>query len=105
MCRVNGETAHLISKASGAQLSMYLAKLKQGGSAPMPAKGIERLFFGFSRLTNMVGKCGVVGDLLAQDICISSLTVFQCSMGCNSRCHKQPYTDLHINFVLCLTGF
>ncbi|GMH35662.1 hypothetical protein BSKO_03530 [Bryopsis sp. KO-2023] len=40
-----GETAHIISRASGAGFSMYLAKLQSGGSAPMPPDGIERFVF------------------------------------------------------------
>lgn len=41
-CRKNSLTAHVISRAKGANFVMYLADMKANGSAIVPGPGIER---------------------------------------------------------------
>lgn len=42
ICRKNSLTAHLVSRAKGANFVMYLADMKANGSATAPGPGIER---------------------------------------------------------------
>ena len=40
--RTNCQTAHLVSRAKGANFAMYLSDMKANGSASAPGSGVER---------------------------------------------------------------